>query len=126
MGTYANLITRDVFCAFYDATTEQIKTHTTPTIMATKEGNLIFPTSTDITFAVLSNTSNTAFQVVFETIPFEVSGVNWSVFHTMNFGDDGGIVAPKFQTVTIPGRFGKIRARLISITGGSVEIYAIA
>jgi hypothetical protein len=125
MATYAENLVTDEFLPFYDDATCLVKAHTAATVMRAKEGNLRLD-SKDVTLAVLSNTSNTAFQVTFETVPFEQSGVAWSIFHTMNFGDDGGVAAPKFQTITIPGKFGKIRATLVSITGGSVEIYIIA
>lgn len=124
--SYKDRIAENEFLPFYDAATGLVKTHTGATVMNVKDGNLLLPGSKDVTLAVLSNTSNTAFQITFETVPFEQAGVAWSIFHTMNFGDDGGIAAPKFQTITIPGKFGKIRATLVSITGGSVEIYAIA
>lgn len=72
----------------------------------------------NIAVAVYTSTGVTAYTVVVETAPFNVSGAAWSEITTIDFTDDGSVASPKWQQVNIPGRYGKIRVRVTAITPG--------
>jgi hypothetical protein len=99
-------------------TTAHTATSTTQTYQAANQPNL--------TIAVFSATGVTAYTVVIETCPNAKTNAGWSEVTTIDFVDDGSIAAPKWQQVSIPGRYGLVRARITAITpgAGSIELWA--
>lgn len=82
----------------------------------------------NVSLAVYSSTGVTAYTIVLETAPLEVSGANWAQVATIDFTDDGSVASPKWQQLNVPGRYGLIRARITAITpgAGSVQLYLCA
>ena len=50
--------------------------------------------------------------------------VNWPTILEITFADDAN-VAPKWLTGFAPGRFKFIQAEIVSVTGGTVDVYVL-
>lgn len=82
----------------------------------------------NVSLAVYSSTGVTAYTIVLETAPFDISGASWSQVTTVDFTDDGSVAAPKWQQISIPGCYGLVRARITALTpgAGNVQLYLCA